>query len=361
MARGERIERSKAGSRSSSARRPRSSCRAARWRSRSRSGSGATADGSRTVAFHPTCHLELHEERAYAHLHGLRARLVGDPNRLIRLEDLEAIREPIAALLLELPQREIGGLLPEWDDLVAQVGLGARARDRRASWTARACGRRCRTTGDPHAEVAGLFDSVYVSFYKGLGAMAGRRARGGCRADGRGARLAAPAGWQPRDHAPVRRLRRDPRSTSASTERRRATSRMRARSQRRSPTLEGLEVVPNPPQTAMFHVLLRGERRTALRGRARRWRRSGRSSCSETRARRRRRAGSSIEVMVGRGDARHRARGAARPLRRDPRPRGRPDQPANTSRSPYSTISAHDGGDSSIPIIRSAAGSPLAR
>ena len=28
--------------------------------------------GTRHVAMHPTSHLELHEERAYAHLHGCR-------------------------------------------------------------------------------------------------------------------------------------------------------------------------------------------------------------------------------------------------------------------------------------------------
>jgi len=37
---------------------------------------------------------------------------LGNGNRLITLDDLEAIHEPVAALLLELPQREIGGLLP---------------------------------------------------------------------------------------------------------------------------------------------------------------------------------------------------------------------------------------------------------
>jgi threonine aldolase len=36
--------------------------------------------GSRTVAFHPTCHLELHEEKGYERLHGLHGKLVGDPN-----------------------------------------------------------------------------------------------------------------------------------------------------------------------------------------------------------------------------------------------------------------------------------------
>jgi len=33
--------------------------------------------GIRTVAFHPTCHLELHEEKGYELLHGLHGKLVG--------------------------------------------------------------------------------------------------------------------------------------------------------------------------------------------------------------------------------------------------------------------------------------------
>ncbi|MGO9900337.1 MAG: beta-eliminating lyase-related protein [Solirubrobacteraceae bacterium] len=33
--------------------------------------------GVSTVAFHPTCHPELHEHAGYAHLHGLKAELVG--------------------------------------------------------------------------------------------------------------------------------------------------------------------------------------------------------------------------------------------------------------------------------------------
>src|SRR5258707_6871578 len=77
--------------------------------------------GYATVACHPTCHLDLHEERAYHALHGLRARLVGDARALITRADLSAIHEPVAALLLELPQREIGGLLPPWAEPAAQA------------------------------------------------------------------------------------------------------------------------------------------------------------------------------------------------------------------------------------------------
>src|SRR5215211_3150991 len=125
-----------------------------------------------TVAFHPTCHLELHEERGYERLHGLHARLVGDPNRLIAFADLEAIREPLAALLLELPQREIGGLLPEWDELVAQ-GTWARERDIALHLDGARLWEAGPFYGREYAELAGLFDSVYVSFYKGLGGLAG--------------------------------------------------------------------------------------------------------------------------------------------------------------------------------------------
>src|SRR5690349_21531041 len=58
--------------------------------------------GRRVVAFHPTCHLELHEGKAYQRLHGLVGRTVGDPRELITLGDLEAIREPLAAVAFEL-------------------------------------------------------------------------------------------------------------------------------------------------------------------------------------------------------------------------------------------------------------------
>ncbi len=128
--------------------------------------------GRRTIAFHPTCHLELHEDKAYQRVHGLVGRPVGDPTRVLRRDDLDTIDEPLAALILELPQREIGGPLPPWEDLVAQV-----------SW-AREQGAAVHLDGarlwesTPHygrqpSEIAGLFDTVYVSFYKGIGALPG--------------------------------------------------------------------------------------------------------------------------------------------------------------------------------------------
>jgi len=98
--------------------------------------------------------------------------LVGDADRLITAPDLEAMPDDLGALLLELPQREIGGQLPPWDSLQAQVAQ-VRSRgialhmDGARLWSAAA------VYEQTVADVAGLFDSVYVSFYKSLGALAG--------------------------------------------------------------------------------------------------------------------------------------------------------------------------------------------
>jgi threonine aldolase len=132
----------------------------------------ADARGCRTVAFHPTCHLEIHEQRGYEHLHGLRARLVGARHRPILRSDLDAIAEPLAALLLELPQREIGAVCPPWDEVEAQA---AWCRERGVALHLDGA-RIWETTpfyGRSLAELAAPFDTVYVSFYKILGGIAG--------------------------------------------------------------------------------------------------------------------------------------------------------------------------------------------
>lgn len=132
----------------------------------------ADARQRRVIAFHPTSHLELHELSAYQHLHGLIGRPVGDAKRLMTLADLQDVHEPLAGILWELPQREIGGRLPTWDDLVAQVDWArmqgaARHLDGARLWE---CTPHYRRTV---AEISELFDTVYVSFYKGLGGLSG--------------------------------------------------------------------------------------------------------------------------------------------------------------------------------------------
>ena len=213
--------------------------------------------GIRTVAFHPTCHLELHEEKGYERLHGLHGKLVGDPNRLITLDDLEALREPVAALLLELPQREIGGLLPSWDDLGAQVEW-ARQRgialhmDGARLWEAQPFYDR------PHGEIAALFDSVYVSFYKGLGGIAGAALAG------EAAFVDEARVWQRRQGGNLVTLHPFVVAAELALDERLERLPIHAAHARALAAalseVEGIEIVPDPPQTPLFHVLLRGDR-----------------------------------------------------------------------------------------------------
>ena len=210
-----------------------------------------------TVAYHPTCHLEIHESRGYAMLHGLRALLVGAPSRLMTVDDVRAIADPLGAFLVELPQREIGAQLPAWDDLVALCdaarATGANLHlDGARLWEAAPFYERS------HAEIAALFDSVYVSFYKGLGAMAG-------------AVLAGDAGfvaearvWQHRHGG--RLVTIAPLALSAERGFERNLPNMGAYRDRavaiaeRFAAIDGIDVVPAPPQTNTFHVFLRGDR-----------------------------------------------------------------------------------------------------
>lgn len=132
----------------------------------------ADHSGNTNVAFHPTCHIEVHEKHAYRELHQLSGIPVGNPDYLMTLDDLKAVKSPISTLLIELPQREIGGMLPSWDDLIEIV---AYARERGMSlhldgarlWESQPFYDR------PYAEICDLFDTVYVSFYKVLNGISG--------------------------------------------------------------------------------------------------------------------------------------------------------------------------------------------
>lgn len=214
----------------------------------------ADARSCRTVLWHPTSHLELREAQAHARLHGLLGRPVGDQDRLITLGDLQAVAEPVAALLLELPQREIGGQLPEWDELVAQVAWAREAGaavhlDGARLWEASA------GYGRSPAEIAGLFDTVYVSFYKGIGALAG------CCVAGSRAHVDQVREWRRRLGGTLHGLW--PLAASALARLDERLAEMPARQAHALAlgaamgAVDGVTVVPEVPQAPMMHLLLR--------------------------------------------------------------------------------------------------------
>lgn len=207
------------------------------------------------VAFHPTSRLELHEQKAYSMLHGLRALHVGTSTRLMTVADIKAIVDPLGALLIELPQRELGAILPRWNDLVrmtdAARGTGAKLHlDGTRLWHAAPYYART------HAEIAELFDSAYVGFDTGLDAVAGGVLVGDCDF------IAEARVWQQRHGgclaslgllalAAERGFDRHVGKMAAYRDRAREISDAFAK-------IEGL--VPNVPQTSTFHVFMRGDR-----------------------------------------------------------------------------------------------------
>jgi threonine aldolase len=218
--------------------------------------------GRKSVAFHPTCHLEIHEEKGYQALHGLRGVLLGSPHQRFTLDDLKAVAEPLAAVLIELPQREIGGQLPPWDELVATAAL---ARDRGARvhldgarlWESRPY------YGRDLASIAALFDSVYVSLYKGLGGLAGAVLLGP--ADF----IAEARVWRQRHggtlihlfpYAIAARAAMAERLDKMDSYHAKAVDIGRALALDEDLRAKGLEVVPSPPHTNMMHVHLRGDK-----------------------------------------------------------------------------------------------------
>ncbi|TLS50714.1 low specificity L-threonine aldolase [Paenibacillus antri] len=124
------------------------------------------------VAYHPLCHLEIHEEDGLKKLHGIEAVLLADRDRVVGADDVLGMREEVACVLLELPQREIGGQLPPYEELEA-ISAYCRERGIRLHLDGARLLESLPYYGKTAAEVCALFDSVYLSVYKGIGGVAG--------------------------------------------------------------------------------------------------------------------------------------------------------------------------------------------
>jgi threonine aldolase len=127
---------------------------------------------SRRVAMPDLSHLLVHEEDGPRVLHGLEISFLTRGFEAPAARHVAAIPGRVGAVLVELPLREAGCLLPAWDDLVA---LSRACRERGVAlhfdgarvWESQPWFERSLR------EIAALADSLYVSFYKGLGGLAG--------------------------------------------------------------------------------------------------------------------------------------------------------------------------------------------
>ena len=147
--------------------------------------------GRRVVAVHPKSHLAQDEMDALDRLAGLYPHRLGGDHAPFTAADLERSAETFGVVTVELPLRRAGFLAPSWEDLVA-ISDWCRAQavpfhlDGARLWEI------APHYGRTLAEISDLADSVYVSFYKGLGGM------GGCVLAGTPALIAAARPWRNR-------------------------------------------------------------------------------------------------------------------------------------------------------------------
>ncbi|HLY11764.1 MAG TPA: beta-eliminating lyase-related protein [Planctomycetota bacterium] len=210
---------------------------------------------SRHIGLHATSHVEVNEQLAYVHLHRLVRVPLGEKNAPYTAADLSSRTERMSSALLELPYRRLGGVLPGWADLEA-IKAAAKEKGIRLHLDGARLWESQPYYGRTLAELCRGFDSAYVSFYKGIGAMTGSMLLGA--ADFiKDARI-----WQRRHGGNLYTLHPFAVSSKINFEKRRDRFPeywdQAKRLARDLAPVEGLTVRPVEPHTPLLHLLLRG-------------------------------------------------------------------------------------------------------
>jgi threonine aldolase len=127
---------------------------------------------SRRVAMPDLSHLLVHEEDGPRVLHGFEVLFLTRGFETPAARHVEALPGKVGAVLAELPLRDAGCLLPTWDELV-EFSASCRARKIALHFDGARIWESQPWFGRPLADIAALADSLYVSFYKGLGGLSG--------------------------------------------------------------------------------------------------------------------------------------------------------------------------------------------
>ncbi|MDO6706941.1 low specificity L-threonine aldolase [Photobacterium sp. 1_MG-2023] len=205
------------------------------------------------VAMHPSSHIYLHEGQNYQLQDRFSVLPVGNPYQTWKLDDLKAWPDDIAAVLYELPMREIGGQLPQWDDLEAikahcqQQNIHLHL-DGARLWEAKAW------YGREYHEITAGFHSAYVSLYKGIAGL------GGAMLLGDKSLIDKARRWMQRQGGNV--VHRTPYAVSAAMQFDQRLAQMPALFERTQQIYEIVRaypmLTPNPaaPQSNLFHLYL---------------------------------------------------------------------------------------------------------
>jgi threonine aldolase len=132
----------------------------------------AVASNNNAVILHPNSHIAVNEHNAYQEIMGLIGIKLGAMNNPFNFEDVVQAAEAAGSLCVELPLRRAGFKLTPWDELV-KMQLWANQNSIHFHMDGARLWESTHYYQKSLAEIADLFDSVYVSFYKGLGGLSG--------------------------------------------------------------------------------------------------------------------------------------------------------------------------------------------
>jgi threonine aldolase len=124
------------------------------------------------VVVHAMSHMVLDEEDAYQALLGLNGITIGDCDKPFGLRDIAQIDANFASVCVELPIRRAGFALTPFKQL-ASMSQWCKTRNIHYHMDGARLWESTCAYQKTEADISALFDSVYVSLYKGLGAIGG--------------------------------------------------------------------------------------------------------------------------------------------------------------------------------------------
>lgn len=211
---------------------------------------------TRNVGVHARSGLENTGGRAFAQLHNLTPVVLGEAGRPLYASDVQGLSFPMAAVLVDLPHAALGGRLIPWDEL---GGIARWARNTNVAlhldgdriWSVKPAYNR------EYSEIGRYFDSLVVSFHQELGGLGG-------------AILAGPADlieearfWRGQAGGDVPHAYPWVLAAKAVLdERLDRMSKYIAKAQELAAALsqvDGVACAPNPPETNLFQVHLKGD------------------------------------------------------------------------------------------------------
>jgi len=132
--------------------------------------------GRKTFVCHKTSHLLMHEKDSYLHLLDIDPVII-DTSQPITASDVESSLSPTpkpSCVIIEHPHRELGGTLTPFE-ILTEISSACKSADVHLHLDGARIWEASGSEGGKHtpADICANFDSAYVSFYKGLGGMAG--------------------------------------------------------------------------------------------------------------------------------------------------------------------------------------------